>query len=101
GEVELLVAVDPRELGRLAPDQHAARRAAYLRRALDELGDLLWVDARRRRVVEEEERPRAGRQDVVDAVRGEVGAAVVQASALAREHELRADAVGGRGEEAP
>ena len=44
-EVELAVAVDAGQLGRLAADQRAAGRAADLGRALDELGDLLELDA--------------------------------------------------------
>ena len=49
GEVELVLAVDARQLGRLAADQRDARRAADLGGALDELGDLLEVDAGSRR----------------------------------------------------
>ena len=44
GEVELVLAVDARQLGRLAADERAAGRAADLRRAFDELGDLLELD---------------------------------------------------------
>ena len=52
-------------------------------------------------VVEQEERLGAGREHVVDAVRGEVAARVAQPARAAREHELRADAVGGGREQAP
>src|SRR5262249_60173749 len=51
-----------------------------------------------REVVEEEERRRAGAEDIVDAVGGEVHAACAKAAGAALEHELRADAVGRGGE---
>src|SRR5581483_2434632 len=98
-EVELAVAVDARELGRLAADERAARLAADLRRALDEFGHLLELDSRRGDVVEQEERACARRQHVVDAVRSEVAPTVAQPSALAREDQLRPDRVGRGGEE--
>ena len=47
-----------------------------------------------RDVVEQHQRVGAAGEHVVDAVRGEVGAAVAQAPAGAREDQLRADAVG-------
>jgi hypothetical protein len=75
GEVELVLAVDAGQLGRLASDQHAAGRAAHLRRTFDEVGDLLELDVLGRDVVEEEERLGAAAEDVVDAVRGKVHAA--------------------------
>ena len=100
-EVELVVAVDAGQLGGLAAEEHAARGAADLGRALDELGHLLGLDRVRGDVVEQEERVGAGREHVVDAVRGEVGPARAQAAALAREDQLRADAVGRGGEQAP
>src|SRR5438105_2044913 len=53
-EVELLLPVDARQLRGLAADQRAAGLAADLRRALDELGDLLQVEPVRGHVVEEE-----------------------------------------------
>ena len=52
-------------------------------------------------VVEQEERLGAGRGDVVDAVGGQVAAAVAQAAPLAREDQLRSDRVGGGREQAP
>ena len=58
GEVELVLAVDARELRRLAADQRAAGVAADLGCALDELGDLLELDVRGGDVVEQEERRR-------------------------------------------
>ena len=50
-------------------------------------------------VVEEEERLRAGRDHVVRAVGGEVGADLAQPPGLASQHELRASAVDRRGEQ--
>ena len=100
GEVELAVAVDPGELGRLAPDEGDAGRAADLGGAFDELRDLVEVDRRSRDVVEQHQRGGARRQDVVDAVRSEIPAAVGELSALPREHQLRPDPVG-RGREQP
>ena len=50
-------------------------------------------------VVEEEERLGAGRENVVDAVGGEVGAAPAQPPTAPAEHELRADRVGRRSEQ--
>ena len=52
-------------------------------------------------VVEEEERLGAGREHVVDPVRGEVGAAPAELPGAAPEHELRADRVGRGGEQPP
>ena len=95
------VAVDVGELGGLAAQEHAACGSADLGRALDELGDLLQVDRAGGDVVEQEERLGSCREDVVDAVCGEVGAAGLQLPARTREDQLRADAVGGGGEDAP
>ena len=100
GEVELVVPVDPGKLCGLAADERDSGVAADLRRALDELGHLLEVDPVRGDVVEEEERIGAARQDVVDAVRGEVGAAVAERAAGAREDQLRADRVRRGGQQA-
>ena len=69
-EVDLLLAVHARQLGRLAADQRAAGLTADLGGALDQLRDLLQVEPVRGDVVEEEERFRSGREHVVDAVRG-------------------------------
>lgn len=99
-EVDLLVPVDPGKLGGLAPHERDARRPTDVRSALDELRDLLELDPVRRDVVEEDERIRACRRDVVDAVRGEIRAAHTQPPAHAGEDELRPDRVGGRGEKA-
>ena len=85
GEVELAVAVDPGQLGRLAADERDAGLAADLRRSFDELRHLGELDLRRGDVVEEDERLGAARDHVVDAVRREVGAARAQSAALPRE----------------
>ena len=100
-EVELLLAVDAGQLGRLAAEDRAAGGAADLGGTFDQLGDLLRVDRVRGDVVEEEERLGAGREDVVDAVGGEVGPAPAQLSGAAPEDELRADRVGRGGEQTP
>ena len=100
-EVELLVAVDAGQLGGLATQDRAARLAADLCGALDELRHLLGVDPVGRDVVEQHERVGPRREHVVDAVRGEIHAAPAQLSGTAREDELRADAVGGRDEQPP
>ncbi len=100
GEVELVVLVDPGKLCGLPADECDSRLAANLRRPLDELCHLLEVDPVRGDVVEEEERIGAAREDVVDAVRGEVGAAVAQRASCAREDQLGADGVRGGGQQA-
>ncbi len=100
GEVELLLAVDTRQLRRLAADERDTSFATDLGGSLHEVGDRFEVDAVRGHVVEEEERIGSARRHVVDAVRGEIGPARAQRSALAREDELRPDRVRGRGEEA-
>ena len=99
GEVELSLAVDAGQLGGLAADERAPCGAAHLGCAFDELGDLLEVDAVGRDVVEQQQRVGAARDHVVDAVRGEIGAAVAQRAAFARDDQLRSDRVGGRGEQ--
>ena len=99
-EVELLLAVDAGHLRRLAAEERATRGAAGLRGSLDELRDLLERDLVPDDVVEEEERLGSGRDHVVHAVGGQVGADRAQPPGLAREHELRARAVH-RGREEP
>ena len=81
-EVDLPVAVDARKLRRLAAEDRAARSAAHVGGALDELGHLLRVDRVGGDVVEQEERLGAGGEDVVDAVRGEIRAAPAQLARL-------------------
>ena len=100
GEVELALGVDAGQLGGLPADERDTRLAADPRRALDELGDLVEMDLVRGDVVEQHQRLGAAGGDVVDAVRGEVGAAVAQPSARARDDQLRPDAVGRGGEQA-
>ena len=70
GEVELALPVDARQLGGLAADQRHAGRATDLRRALHQLDDLVGIDLVGGDVVEQDERIRAARDDVVDAVGG-------------------------------
>ena len=99
GEVELALAVHVRHLGGLAADQRDARRAADLRGALDQLRHLLELDPGGGDVVEQDEGVGAAGDDVVDAVRRHVGAAVAEQAAGAGDHRLRADGVGRGGEE--
>ena len=99
GEVELAGGVDAGELGRLSADERDPCPPAHLGRSLDEVGDLVELDLVGRDVVEQQERRGAAREHVVDAVRGQIGAAVAQPPAGAREHELRADAVRRGGEQ--
>ena len=90
GEVELVVAVDPGQLGRLAAEDRAAGFAADRGRAGDQLGDLGQVERGRGHVVQEEERLGADREQVVGAVRGEVDPGVEEPAGAAREDQLRA-----------
>ncbi len=90
----------PGKLRRLPADERDTGLAADLGRALDELSDLLEVDPVRGDVVEEEERVGAAGQHVVDAVRREVCATVAKRASRAREDQLRADRVRGRGQQA-
>src|SRR3954468_15638190 len=99
-EVELALLIHVRHLRRLAADQRDTRRAADLRRALDELSDLLELDPGGGDIVEQHERLRAAGDDVVDAVRSHVGAAVAQQAAGTRDHRLRADGVRRGGKQA-
>jgi hypothetical protein len=99
--VDLLLPVDAGQLGGLAADQRAVGLAADLGRALDQLHDLLEVEPVRGHVVQEEERLRPGREHVVDAVRGQVAARVLEAPGPPREHELGADPVGGCRQQPP
>src|SRR4051812_25218563 len=99
-EVELALLIHVRHLRRLAADQRDTRRAADLRRALDELSDLLELDPGGGDIVEQHERLGAAGDDVVDAVRSHVGAAVAQQAAGTRDHRLRADGVRRGGKQA-
>ena len=92
-EVELVLAVDTRQLSGLATDQRNSRSPADLGRTLDELCDLLEVDVVRSHVVEQDQRVGAAGDHVVDAVRGHVGAAGAQRSSMAGHHRLRPDRV--------
>ena len=97
-EVDLLLAVDTGKLGRLATEDRASCRAADVRSTLDEVGDLLGIDRVGCDVVEKEERLGAGGEDVVDAVRRQIGTAPAQLPGAPREHELGANRIGGGGE---
>ncbi len=99
-EVDLVLAVDPGQLCRLATEDRAPGCATHVRRTLDQLRDLLDVDRVGGDVVEEEQRLGAGREDVVDAMSREVGAAPAQPAGAAAEHELRSDRVRRGGQQA-
>src|ERR671931_1660036 len=88
-KIELALAVDAWELGCLAAEDGATGLAADGGCALDEVGDLLEVEAVRRDVVEEEERLGSRGQHVVDAVGRQIAAGVEEPPRAAREHELR------------
>ena len=81
GKVELLLAIDARELRRLAADECNTGFATDLGGSLHQVGDRFEVDAVRGHIVEEEERIGSARRHVVDAVRGEIGPARAQRSA--------------------
>ena len=90
--------VHARHLGGLAADQRAARGAAGLGDALDELGQVLGHELAGGVVVEEEERLGAAAEDVVDAVVDQVDADAAVAPGGDRDLDLGADRVGARGE---
>src|SRR5438477_1955287 len=100
GEVELPLAVDAGELGRLAADERHAGRAADLRRTFDEVRDLLELDPPGGEVVEQDQRLRAAGDHVVEAMRREIGAARPEGPPPAAEDQFRADTVGRGCEEA-
>ena len=97
-DVVLALGVEARHLRRLAAEEGGPVLAAAARDSLDDLLEHVGLDLPRRDVVEEEERPRALDEDVVDAVVDEVGAARVVAAGRDRDLQLRPDAVG-RGDE--
>ena len=101
GDVVVAERVDARHLRGLAADERAARRAAGLGDALDELGELLGDELAGRVVVEEEERLGAAAEDVVDAVVDEVDADPAVPPGGDRHLDLGADRVRARGEHAP
>jgi hypothetical protein len=94
GQVVLADRVHPGHLGGLAADQRAAGDLAAQRDAADHLGRDLDVELAAGVVVEEEQRPRALDQDVVDVHRHQVLADRVVAPERKGELELGADAVG-------
>src|SRR5262245_20092123 len=83
-------------LGGLAPEQRAIVFAASGGQPVDNLGDDVGVEFPRGDVIEEEERPGALNQDVVDAVRHEVVADRVVDARGERYFQLRAHSVATR-----
>ena len=97
-EVEALRVVDAGHLRRFAAEQSAEAFFAGADDAVDDGREYLFVKLAAGRVVEEEERTRAYRDEVVDVHRDEIlPEASVEAGRLC-EFELRADAVCASGE---
>ena len=94
GDVDRAGHVDAGHLGRLAAEQRTPDGLAGLGHAGHDLGDDLGHERRGGDVVEEEERPGALHEDVVDAVVDEVGTDAPPASVTGGELDLRAHAVG-------
>jgi hypothetical protein len=94
GQVEVVGPVHARHLGGLAAQQRAAVRAAGAVHAGHHQRGDLGVQLAHRQVVQEEQRVRAGHQDVVDAVVHQVRADGVVAAHGGGDEDLRADAVG-------
>ena len=68
GYIVFAVCIEPRHLGRLAAQQHAAIFTAAVGHAFDDAGNYLRREFPGRDVVEEEQRPRTLYQNVVDAM---------------------------------
>ena len=98
GDVVFAVGVEAGHLRGLAADQRAAVLAAAARDAGDDLLGDVGRQPAGRQVVEEEQRPRALHEDVVDAVVDEIGADRVVPAGHERDLQLRADAVRARHE---
>ena len=98
GEIVLAVGVEARHLRRLAAEQRAAVLAAAAREAVDDLLGDVGLEAAGGEVVEEEQRPRALHEDVVDAVVDEIDADRAVLPGQERDLQLGADAVGARHE---
>ena len=94
GEVELAGLVDIGHVGGFAAEQRDAGVAAGVGDAGDELRLALLAEPVAGEVVEEEERLRAGGEDVVDAVVDEVAPDAVEALGEAGDEHLGAHAVG-------
>ena len=92
-EVEFFLAIDVGHLGGLAADEGDSRDPAHLGCPLDELGDLIEVELRGGHVIQHQQRLRAGRDHVVDAVGRHVGAAVAERPSRPRHDGLRPDRI--------
>src|SRR5262245_45656257 len=95
-EVVFAVGVKSGHLGRLAPEQRAIALTAAGRQPVDNLGDDVGVELARGDVIEEEERPGALNQNVVDAVRHKVVTDRVVDARGERHFQLGADPVAAR-----
>ena len=100
-EIELVLAVDVGHLGALAADEGDSRKPADLGCPLDELRHLLQLEPGRGDVIQHQQRLRARRDHVVDAVGRHVGAAIAESPARSRDDRLRPDRVHRRGEQCP
>ena len=98
GQVEVVGGHHVGVFRRLAAEQRTAGLAAALGDALDQFDDGVRHELAARDQVEEECRPAAGRQDVVDAHGNEVDAKPVQPSGRAAEQHLGADPVASGGQ---
>jgi hypothetical protein len=96
GQVEVVLAHQPRMLGRLAADEGASREPAAVGDAADQLGDLERVQPADGHIVEEVQRRGAGAHDVVGAHGDEVVADGVEPTHGIRDGGLRTYAVGRR-----
>jgi hypothetical protein len=94
GEVVVAVGVEARQLGGLAAEQRAAGLATAVDDAADQRLDEVGGEHAAGDVVEQEQRLRAGDQQVVDAHRHEVDADRVVAVHGDRDQQLGADAIG-------
>ena len=98
GEIELAGLVDIGHVGGFAAKQGDVGVAAGVGDAGDDLRLALLAEAVAGEVIEEEERFRAGGEDVVDAVVDEVAPDGVEALGEAGDEDFGADAIGGGGE---
>ena len=93
GHVARAGRVDVRHLSCLAPKERAARRRARFGRTRDDCSDVFRHKLVNRDIVEEEERPRALHEDVIETVVDNVRADTLPATVRRRQFDLRADAI--------
>ena len=93
-EIVLALRVHSGQLGRFAAEQRATRQAAALGDARNDAFRHVHIELGAREVVEEEQRPCAGGDHVVDAHRHQILSDAAVYARGERDLELRADAVG-------